>query len=132
MTWDELRTYCLAKPGAWEDEPWDGDLVVKVHEKIFAALGRPPGQTGDASVGVKAGLSREEADEWLLRFPSDASVMAYIGRSGWNLLRIGGGIPDDDLRDAVDVSYTLVVSRLPRRHRPAGWDEECAWQPRSR
>jgi predicted DNA-binding protein (MmcQ/YjbR family) len=136
MTWDELRAYCLAKPGAWEDEPWEGDLVVKVHETIFAALGRPPGQTGHAtggaSVGVKAGLSREEADEWLLRFPSDASVMAYIGRSGWNSLRIGGGIPDDDLCEAVDVSYALVVSRLPRKHRPVGWDEEGAWQPRSR
>ena len=31
--------YCLAKPGAWQDEPWDGDVVVKVDAKIFAFLG---------------------------------------------------------------------------------------------
>jgi predicted DNA-binding protein (MmcQ/YjbR family) len=50
------------------------------------------------------------------------SVMAYIGRSGWNTLRVGSGIPDDELREAVDTSYDLVVSRLPKKHRPAGWE----------
>ena len=27
MTYRELLTYCLAKPGAWEDEPWEGAVV---------------------------------------------------------------------------------------------------------
>ena len=44
--------------------------------------------------------------------------MAYIGRSGWNTLRIGGGIPDEELLEAVDASYDMVVARLPRRERP--------------
>jgi predicted DNA-binding protein (MmcQ/YjbR family) len=48
--------------------------------------------------------------------------MAYIGRSGWNTLRIDGGIPDDELLDAVDRSYELVVGKLPKKHRPEGWD----------
>ena len=26
-------------PGAWPDEPWEGDVVVKVGAKIFAFLG---------------------------------------------------------------------------------------------
>ena len=30
VTHDELIAYCLAKPGAWEDEPWEGDTVAKV------------------------------------------------------------------------------------------------------
>jgi predicted DNA-binding protein (MmcQ/YjbR family) len=34
-----LQRYCLARPGAWLDEPWDGDHVVKVADKIFAFLG---------------------------------------------------------------------------------------------
>ena len=25
----DVRTYCLAKPGAWIDQPWEGDEVVK-------------------------------------------------------------------------------------------------------
>lgn len=117
----ELVAYALAKPGAWEDEPWEGDLVAKVHDKIFAFLGSDrPDHPDHVAVGVKCGFTRDEADEWLLRYPADASVMAYIGRSGWNTLRAGGTIPDDEIRDAVDVSYDLVVSRLPRKHRPEG------------
>jgi predicted DNA-binding protein (MmcQ/YjbR family) len=45
--------------------------------------------------------------------------MAYIGRSGWNTLRIGGAIPDDELIEAVDASYTAIVSKLPKKDRPA-------------
>ncbi|MFC6705375.1 MmcQ/YjbR family DNA-binding protein [Flexivirga alba] len=112
MTPEELRDYCLAKSGAWLDEPWEGDLVAKVHDKIFVFLG------GGATVGVKAGATREEADEWLAQYPHDASVMAYIGRSGWNTLRVGGSIPDDELREAIDASYDAVVAKLPRKHRP--------------
>ena len=44
--------------------------------------------------------------------------MAYIGRSGWNTLRIGGAIPDDELIEAVDSSYDTVVSKLPKKDRP--------------
>jgi len=115
MTWDELRAHCLAKPGAWQDEPWDGDVVVKVSSKIFAFLGSATG----GSVGVKCGQSRKAADEWLQRCPGDASVMPYIGRSGWNSLRIGGAVPDDELLEAVDASYDAVVGKLPRKDRPA-------------
>jgi len=118
MTRNELLAYCLAKPGAWQDEPWEGDLVVKVGGKIFAFLG--PESGSGSGVGLKCGATREAANEWLLRYPDDASVMAYIGRSGWNTLRIGGTIPEDELIEAVDASYDAVVSRLPKRDRPAG------------
>ena len=86
MTWEELLAYCLSKQGAWQDEPWEGDVVAKVGPKIFAFLG-----SGEPlGVGLKCGASRESADEWLLRYPGDAAAEAYIGRSGWNRLRIGG------------------------------------------
>ena len=120
MTPEDLAAYALGKPGAWPDKPWDEDQVAKVSDgrgagKIFAFL-------GSDALGVKCGNDREVADEWLDRYPEDASVMAYIGRSGWNRLRIDGLIPDDELLEAVDVSYELVVAKLPRKHRPPGWD----------
>lgn len=117
MTWDEVVAYCLAKPGAWRDEPWEGDLVAKVGGKIFAFLGSDSGP--EPSVGLKCGPSREAADEWLARYPGDASVMAYIGRSGWNSLRIGGAIPASEVLEAIDASYDAVLSKLPRKDRPA-------------
>jgi predicted DNA-binding protein (MmcQ/YjbR family) len=119
---EELLAYCLAKPGAWQDQPWEGDLVVKVGAKIFAFLGGEPAADvdpgGSAGVGLKCGATRDEADEWLARYPDDARVMAYIGRSGWNTLRAGGAIPDEELYEAIDASYAAVVAKLPRKDRP--------------
>ena len=114
-----MLAHCAAKPGAWSDNPWGHDHpVFKVGSgergKIFAFL-------GGSGVGVKAGRSREVADEWLHRHPGRASVMAYIGRSGWNDLAFHG-IPDDELLEAVDESYRLVVEGLPKKLRPEGWD----------
>ncbi|MCW2523083.1 MAG: hypothetical protein JWO63_1418 [Frankiales bacterium] len=114
MDQSELLTQCLAKPGAWPDQPWEGDTVVKVGSKIFAFLGSAEG----AQVGVKCGPTREAADEWLLRYPSDASAMPYIGRFGWNSLLTGGAISDEEILEAVDASYAAVVSKLPKRERP--------------
>ncbi len=111
MNADELRDYCLAKPGAWPDEPWEGDSVAKVGDKIFAFL-------GSDSVGLKCGRDRDEADELVIRYPEDASKMAYIGRSGWNTVRVNGAIPDDEVCELIDVSYETVVSKLPKRLRP--------------
>ena len=115
MTPEELLDYCLAKPGAWADEPWENDTVVKVGPKIFAFLGAvgPP-----ASVGLKCARTRAEADEWLHRFPEAATPMAYIGRFGWNSLVIDGPIPAEEILEAVDASYDVVVAALPKRDRP--------------
>lgn len=120
MDVETMQAHCLAKPGAWADNPWDHDHpVIKVgpedRGKIFAFLGA-------ARVGVKGGPSREVADEWLERYPGEATVMAYIGRSGWNDLVLAGSIPDDELVDAVDESYRLVVGKLPKKLRPPGWE----------
>jgi predicted DNA-binding protein (MmcQ/YjbR family) len=112
VTPDELLNYCLAKPGAWRDEPWEGDVVVKVGDKIFAFLG------AGTSVGLKCGPNRDVADEWLHRYPQDAAASAYIGRSGWNSLQVGGAIPDDEIFEAIDASYATILTKLPKKHRP--------------
>jgi predicted DNA-binding protein (MmcQ/YjbR family) len=109
---DKLLEYCLAKPGAWPDQPWENDTVVKVGSKIFAFIGSA------GSVGLKCAANRDQADEWLDRYPGDVNAMAYIGRFGWNTLRTEGAIPADELRAAIDESYAAVVSKLPKRERP--------------
>ena len=93
--------------------------MAKVADKIFAFV-------DPDTVGVKSGRSRDEADEWILRYPDDVIVMPYIGRNGWNTMTLGGAIPDEVIRDAVDESYFLVTSKLPKKRRPEGWDSPPA------
>ena len=116
MPWEDLVARCMAKPGAWKDEPWEGDIVVKVGSKIFAFLGAGDGRESPR-IGLKCAPTREEANEWIHRYPDDAQVMAYIGRYGWNTLTVGRAIPEAEIQDAIDASYQAVVSKLPKRER---------------
>lgn len=111
LTGADVLEHCLAKPGAWQDEPWEGDVVAKVGDKIFAFLG------GDG-VGIKCGANREEADELVDTYPGDVEKMAYIGRSGWNTVRLGGAVPDDEILELIDTSYETIVAKLPKSKRP--------------
>ena len=111
-----MAAYCLAKPGAWEDEPWEGEVVAKVGDKIFAFY-------GPEHLGVKCGATRDEADELIRRYPDDVRVMPHIGRYGWNVIRLGGAVPDDELRELIDASYEAVVRKLPKSRRPVPIDE---------
>jgi predicted DNA-binding protein (MmcQ/YjbR family) len=112
LTAAELLEHCLAKPGAWQDEPWEGDVVAKVGDKIFAFLG------SGTAVGVKCGNNREEADELVDTYPDDVSKSAYIGRSGWNTVRLAGSVPDEEILELIDVSYETIVGKLPKSRRP--------------
>ncbi|HEV3379377.1 MAG TPA: hypothetical protein VG142_00085 [Trebonia sp.] len=76
MTSEALLAYCLAKPGAWQDEPREGDVVAKAGPKIF-------------------------------------------GRSGWNSLQAGSAMPGEEITEAVDGCYDMVVSKLPTKDRLA-------------
>jgi predicted DNA-binding protein (MmcQ/YjbR family) len=118
MTRDELLAYCLAKPGAFEDWPWGPeDQVAKVGGKVFAFLGSP--DAAQQGVSLKCGRTREEADELLQRYPDVVTPSAYVGRFGWNSIRLNGTVPDDELCELVDASYDAAVASLPRSKRPS-------------
>ncbi len=113
-----MLEHCLAKPGAWADNPWDHEHpVITVGEaergRIFAFL-------GTVKVGVKSASSREAADESLARYPGDATVMACTGRSGWNDLALDGAISDNRPR-------ATWVEVMPRS-KPA---TTASWLPRT-
>jgi predicted DNA-binding protein (MmcQ/YjbR family) len=108
-----VAAHCLGKPGAEETYPWgEAELVVKVGGKAFAFL-------GDTSVTLKLGPSVEATAEWRQRYPDDVEVSAYIGRYGWNRVRLDGEVPDAELVELLDESYAAIVAKLPKSKRPA-------------
>ena len=93
--------------------------LIGLVSRIWALVGSTASAGSCRCADAFEGVTRDAANEWLLRYPGDAAVMPYIGRSGWNNLTTGGGIPDDEILEAVDASYAMVVGKLPKKDRPA-------------
>lgn len=52
----------LTFPEAWQDEPWEGDVVIKVRKKIFLFVGADPGdERWPVGIGLKLPVSKDEA-----------------------------------------------------------------------
>jgi predicted DNA-binding protein (MmcQ/YjbR family) len=46
----------------------------------------------------------------------------HLNKRHWNTVIIDGSLPDDAIRDVIEDSYDLVVSKLPRvRRRALRW-----------
>ncbi len=107
MTAEELRSWCLARPGAEETFPFSpGTSVFKVAAKIFAisALGARP---------LEVSLKCEPELGELLRATYDSIVPGYhLNKRHWITITLDGEIEDARVRDLVEDSYDLV--------RPAG------------
>jgi predicted DNA-binding protein (MmcQ/YjbR family) len=112
----DVIAYCLAKPGAYLDNPWGHeDSVVKVGGKIFCFLG-----AGDGPAAVSVKNTRAAVAEWRHRYPEHAGRAPYLNRELWNRIRLdGAGAPEaDEVYELIDDSYDLVVAALPRAKRP--------------
>ena len=115
MTTTDWLAYCLAKPGAWRDEPWEGDLVAKVGQQDLRLS-----RGGAAHVDRAEVRDREAADLWLDRYPDAVTRSPYIGAHGWNVFTARRR-PSPRTRSAelIDLSYELIVAKLPAgRSRP--------------
>ena len=112
MHLDDLRTYCLALPGAVETMPFGPDtLVFKVGGKMFALAGLeavPP------TVNLKC--DPERAVELRERY-ADVAPGWHMNKVHWNTVGLRGDVPAGELRQLVDHSYALVVAGLPARVR---------------
>jgi predicted DNA-binding protein (MmcQ/YjbR family) len=113
----KLREHCLSFPGAEETFPFSpGTSVFKVEGKMFAlsALARRP-----LSVSLKC----EPALAEQLRQMHGAVTPGYhLNKKHWNTVLLEGSLPERLVKDMVEDSYDLVVSRLPAvRRRALGW-----------
>jgi predicted DNA-binding protein (MmcQ/YjbR family) len=113
MYLEDLRDYCLLKPGVTEATPFDEDtLVFKVGGKIFLLTSI----STYASINLKcdperASQLRDEFDYVLPGF--------HMNKKHWNTVLIGTGVTDRQLQEWVDHSYDLVLASLPKAQRAA-------------
>jgi predicted DNA-binding protein (MmcQ/YjbR family) len=110
----ELRDHCLAFPGAAETFPFGPKTsVFKVAGRMFA-LSQLRAQP--LRVSLKCEPELAEA----LRGAHAAVLPGFhLNKRHWNTVTIDGSLPDDAVRDMIEDSYDLVVSKLPPAHRRA-------------
>jgi predicted DNA-binding protein (MmcQ/YjbR family) len=108
-----VLSYALGFPGAWEDHPWEED-VVKVGKKIFVFLGIAGSE--DPAMTVKLDESLEQA----LAVSGAAPTGYGLGRWGWVTIPFRDTTPPlEVLKDWVDESYRKVAPK----HLVAALDE---------
>lgn len=112
-----LRDHCLSFAGAEETFPFGARTsVFKVGGKMFALS-----QLEADSLGVS--VKCEPRLAVALRGAHLEVVPGYhLNKKHWNTVIIGGSLGDDAVRDMIEDSYDLVVSKLPLAERRAlGW-----------
>jgi predicted DNA-binding protein (MmcQ/YjbR family) len=113
----ELRDHCLSFAGAEETFPFGPETsVFKVAEKMFALS-----QLGADSLRVSLKCDPRLAEA--LRAAHPAVLPGYhLNKRHWNTVIVDGSVPEEAIRDMIEDSYDLVVSRLPQaRRRALGW-----------
>ena len=112
-----LRTHCLSFAGAVETFPFGPQTsVFKVSGKIFA-LSRLDQDPPAVSLKCEPGLAQELRDMHAAVRPG-----SHLNKRHWNTVTVDGSLPDQAIRDMIEDSYDLVVSRLPHaRRRALGW-----------
>jgi predicted DNA-binding protein (MmcQ/YjbR family) len=112
MTRDEVLDLCAALPGAREDYPFgDGVAVFKIGTRMFALVALD-GDPGTVNLKCDPELAIE------LRARHGAVRPGYHqDKRHWNTVDLDGSIDDEEIREMVEHSYELVMSRLPRAER---------------
>jgi predicted DNA-binding protein (MmcQ/YjbR family) len=106
MNLEEIRDYCIAKPGATESLPFnDTALVFKVMGKMFALLDLSEDSRG-LTLKCDPGLALELRE----LFP-EVTPAYHFNKKHWNTVMIEGSIPDREIFEWIDHSYDLVRNK---------------------
>ena len=109
MNIEELRDYCLQKPGATEGFPFGEDtLVFKVGGKMFLLTGLR------ANNSFNAKCDPERAADLRERY-SEIIPGYHMNKKMWNTVYMDGSLTNKLLCELIDHSYELVVQSLPKK-----------------
>jgi predicted DNA-binding protein (MmcQ/YjbR family) len=111
MNIEEYRTYCLSKNGVTEEIPFPklpNVLVFKVLGKMFTATDI----NTFSSFSIKC--NPETIEELRAEYPAMQNP-SYFSKKHWSKVIMDGSISDKSLNEWLDISYDLVVTKLPKR-----------------
>lgn len=109
MDIEQIREYCLSKPGVEESLPFGPDVVVfKIDGKIFLLL---PLDTDQPQFNVKC--NPDKAEE--LREQYECVKPGYhMNKKHWNTIMVDGSVSTKILKEWIDHSYGLVKKKVKK------------------
>jgi predicted DNA-binding protein (MmcQ/YjbR family) len=106
---EELRDYCLQKPGATESFPFGEDtLVFKIAGKMFLLTGLESGNSFNAKCDPELAVDLRE------RY-TEVQPGYHMNKKMWNTVYMDGSLTRKQLCEMIDHSYDLVVKGLPKK-----------------
>lgn len=112
MNIEELREYCLSKPGVAEELPFGPDtLVFKIGGKIFLLLGLD--QVDALSFNAKC--DPEYALQLREQYSATVIPGFHMNKKHWNTVYCNRQLSDAQILALIDHSFGLVVASLPKR-----------------
>ncbi len=109
MNIEELREYCLSRKGTTESFPFDETtLVFKVMNKMFAVTSLEQ----ELSISIKC--DPELAINLREQYPTVRPAW-HFNKKHWNNVLIDGSVDVSLIREWIDHSYGLIVSKLPKK-----------------
>ena len=107
MHLDEIREYCLSKPGVEEAQPFGPDvLVYKVKDKLFLLTG-----FDNDPVQFNVKCDPEKAIELREEFPDTVLPGYHMNKKHWNTVLVNGVLSTKQLRAMIDDSYGLIAKK---------------------
>jgi predicted DNA-binding protein (MmcQ/YjbR family) len=110
---EEIREYCLQKPGVTEGLPFGEDtLVFKVGAKLFLLTSISLGNQFNVKCDPELAVELRE------RY-TEVQPGYHMNKKLWNTVHIDGSLTQTQLKDMIDHSYQQVFNGLPRKVRDA-------------
>lgn len=109
MDVEQLRDYCLTKPGAEEYFPFGPEnLVFKVNGKMFLLI-----SLYSQPLQFNAKCEPEKAMEWREQY-SCVLPGYHMNKKHWNTVIIDGTLSAPQLKEMIDDSFDLVAPKKKR------------------
>jgi predicted DNA-binding protein (MmcQ/YjbR family) len=106
---EELRDYCLQKPGTEEGLPFGDDtLVFKAGGKIFLLTGLKDGNRFNVKCDPELAIELRE------RHP-EVIPGYHMNKKLWNTVYMDGTLTRKQLHEMIDHSYNLILDSLPKK-----------------
>jgi predicted DNA-binding protein (MmcQ/YjbR family) len=106
---EELREYCLQKPGATEGLPFGEDtLVFKVGEKLFLLTSISLGNQFNVKCDPELAIELRERH-------AEVQPGYHMNKKLWNTVYMDGALTKKQLLEMIDHSYDQVFKGLPKK-----------------